>query len=90
VIRLDESVHTQLLQATRYRDLARTSSSVHVFSFFVSFPVKGALWMENLLAVDVGPITRQFVVRAEGFFGGLFILKVALLSHISLVEIIKL
>jgi hypothetical protein len=45
--------------------------------FLVSFPVNGTLWMENLLAVDIGPITRQFAVRAEGFFGGLFFPRAA-------------
>jgi len=45
--------------------------------FLVRFPVNGTLWMENLLAVDVGPITRQLVVRAEGFFGALFFPKAA-------------
>jgi hypothetical protein len=32
--------------------------------FLVSSPVNGTVWMENLLAVDIGPITRQFMVRA--------------------------
>jgi hypothetical protein len=50
--------------------------SVHPFQhsyifFLVSFPVNGIVWMENLLAVDVSLLTRQFVVKAEGFFSGL-------------------
>ena len=48
----------------------------HSYIFFlVSFPVNGTLWMENLLAVDVSLLTRQSVVRAEGFFSGSFFLK---------------
>ncbi len=31
--------------------------------------------MENLLAVDVGLLTRQSVVRAEGFYSGPFLFE---------------
>jgi hypothetical protein len=33
--------------------------------------------MENLLAVDVGLLKRQSVVRAEGFYSGPFFPKAA-------------
>ena len=40
--------------------------------FLVSFPINETVWTENLLAVDVGLMTRQSAVRAEGFFSGPF------------------
>ena len=41
---------------------------------YCKLPVDRDTHQENLLAHDVGPLSRQLLPRAEGFFGDLFAL----------------
>lgn len=39
---------------------------------FRKLPRQGDSFIEELLAVDVGPVLRQLLTRTEDLFGGLF------------------